>query len=205
MKLSGLLLLALVILATVNAGCVGFIRDTYKNYTSTPVPSPTIMPTVTSTPINETIERQYMFTEKLMEGLEHYNEGIRTWNASRKAADSADWANATQYIGIAKAYMEQARGSFLGMKPYAATPDEASLAEKWNETAYYQSQAFDYVNLSYQEGAYQASRSFAEQNPIKYNYYVSQANYYISLAKQSRAEAEELERRTFIGQQGQVT
>jgi hypothetical protein len=204
LKLSGLLLLALVILATVNAGCVGFIRDTYRNYISTPVPSPSIMPTVTSTPINQTIERQYMFAEKLMAGLEHYNEGIRTWNASRKDADSANWVNATQGIEMAKAYMEEARLDFLSMKPYAATPDEANLAEKWNETAYYQSQAFDYVNLSYQEGAYQSARSFAEQNPIKYNYYVSQANYYISLAKQSKAEAEDLERRTFIGQQGQV-
>ena len=205
MKLSGLLLLALLILAAVNAGCVGFIRDTYKNYISTPVPSPSIMPTVTLTPINETVERQYMFAEKLTSGLERYNDGIRTWNASRKAADSADWANATQGIGLAKAYMEQARSDFLGMRPYAATPDEIMLSEKWNETAYYQGQAFDFVNLSYQEGAYQAARSFAEQNPIKYNYYVSQANYYISLAKQSRAEAEDLERRTFIGQQGQVT
>jgi hypothetical protein len=162
------------------------------------------MPTATSTPINQTIERQYMFAEKLTSGLGHYNDGIKAWNASRKAADSANWENATQEIDLAKADMGQARLDFLDMRPYAATPDEIMLAEKWNETAYYQSQALDYVNLSYQEGAYQASRIFSEQNPIKYNYYVSQANYYISLSGQSRAEAEDLERRTFIGQQGQV-
>ncbi len=203
MKLCGFLLLALILLAVTNAGCVGFIRDTYRNYAS-PVPSPTLIPTPTSTPINQTVERQYMFAEKLMAGLEDYNSAIRMWNASRMDANSMNWANATQEIGLAKTYMEQARSDFLGVKPYAATPDENLVWEKWNETAYYQIQAFGFVDLSYQEAAYQASRSFAEQNPIKYNYYVSQANEYISLAKQSRAEAEAAERRTFIGQQGQV-
>ena len=100
--------------------------------------------------------------------------------------------------------MEQARSDFLAMEPYASTADENLVWQKWNETAYYQGQAFDYINLSYQEDAYQASRSFAEQNPIKYNYYVSQANYYIALARQSRAVAEDAERRTFLGQQGTI-
>lgn len=200
MRSARLLLVALLVLVVLNAGCVGFIRDTYKNFTSTPVPTPSIIPTVTSTPINQTIERQYLFADKLNTGLEYYNNGIRTWNSSRKAAESSDWVNATQDIVAAKTYMEQARASFLGMKPYAATPDEVNLCEKWNQTAYYQSQAFDFVNFSYWEGAYQATRS--APNYIIYNYYVGQANYNIELAKASKAEAEELERRTFIGQQG---
>ncbi len=160
------------------------------------------MPMVTSTPINETVERQYMYAEMLMAGIGHYNEGIRAFNSSRLAADSSDWQNATRDIGKAKTCMEEARLDFLGMKPYAMTPEEIMLSVKWNDTAFYQVQAFDYVNFSYQEGAYQASRSFAEQNPVKYNYYVSQANYFISLALQSKAEAEDLEGRTFIGRQG---
>lgn len=204
MKLIRLLLVALLILAIMNTGCVGFVRDTYKNYTSSPSPSSLTPISVTPVPINQTIERQYMYADRLNAGLQNYNNGIITWNQSRREYESADFANATVDIGRAKGFMEQARSDFLSMKPYAATSDEASLSEKWNETAYYQVMAFDFVNQSYQEGAYQASRMFAEQNPIKYNYYVSQANYYISLAKQSRTEAEELERRTFIGQQGQV-
>jgi hypothetical protein len=203
-KLSVILLLALLMLAVLNAGCVGFIRDTYQNYTSSPSPTPSITPKATLTPINETVERQYMFTEMLTAGIEHYNDGIGAANASKMAADRMDWVNATRDIELAKAHMKEACQDFVGMKPYAMTPDEIMLSLKWNETAYYEARAYEYVNLSYQEGAYQASRSFAEQNPVKYNYYVGQANYYLSLAGQSRAEAEELERRTFIGQQWQA-
>ncbi len=205
MKKYGLLMLALLMVVAMDAGCVGFIRDSYRDYLSTPAPSSTVMPTATSTPINQTIERQYMFMEKLTMGIEHYNEGIRALNSSKKEADSSRWSNATRDIVLAKANMEEARVDFQAMMPYAATPDEVALSDKWNDTAFYQIQAFDYVNLSYQEGAYQFSRSFAEQNPIKYNYYVGQANYYISLALQSKAEAEALESRTFIGHQGYAT
>jgi len=204
LKFARLLLLALLILAAMNAGCIGFIRDTYKTYMATPVPSPTLMPTATSTPINRTIEWQYMYTEKFRSGIGHFNDAIRAFNASRMAADRSSWANATQEIGLAKIYMEQARVDFLDMKPYGGTPEEIMMSEKWNETAYFEILAFDFANFSYQEGAYQATRSFAEQNPVRYNYYVDQANVYLSIARQSKAEAEELEGRTFIGQQGQI-
>ncbi len=204
LKLARLLLLALLITAVLDIGCVGFIRDAYKGLTASPTPSPVVMPTVTLTPINETVERQYMYAEMLMAGIGHYNEGIRAFNTSRQAADRSDWENATKGIVKAKTCMEEARADFLGMKPYAMTPEEIMLSVRWNDTAYYQVQAFDYVNFSYQEGAFQASRSFAEQNPVRYNYYVSQANYYISLALQSKSEAESLEGRTFIGQHGYV-
>ena len=203
LKYARLLLVALLLIVVVNSGCVGFIRDTYQNVVS-PSPGATGPVTVTPIPINQSIERQYNYADRLNAGLMSYNNAIITWNQSRKDYESMNWANATANIGQSTALMQQARTAFLSMKSFAATPDETALAEKWNETAYYDVQAFDYVNQSYQEGQYQASRSFAEQNPIKYNYYVGQANYYITLAKASKAEAENLENMTFIGQQGQV-
>ena len=203
MKIARLLLVALLILIVANAGCIGFIRDAYKNVVS-PSPAATGPVTVTPIPINQSIERQYNYADRLNSGLNSYNNAIITWNQSRKDYESANWANATANIGQATALMEQARNAFLSMKAFAATSDETALADKWNETAYYDIQAFDFVNQSYQEGQYQASRTFAEQNPIKYNYYVGQANYYISLAKESRAQALDLMNRTFIGQEGQV-
>ncbi|WP_174591101.1 hypothetical protein [Methanocella conradii] len=203
MKLARLLLAALLVATVLSAGCVGLIRDTYKSLVSTPTPTSSLPITLTPIPINQAIERQYMFAEKLNSGLEHYNSGIMAMNRSRELADQHDWSNASIEIGMAKAYMEQARASFLDMKRYAFTADEANLSEKWNQTAYYEAKAFEFVNLSYQEDAYQSSRG-DEANYIRYNYYVSQANYYLGLAKACKAEAEELERRTFIGQQGQV-
>jgi hypothetical protein len=205
LKLARLLLLALLVLAMLNVGCVGFIRDTYKDVVATPTPSPGILPAVTSTPISQAVEKQYMFRENLVAGYEHYNNGIEAFNVSRSAYERSDWANATLNIGMAKSYMGQASSDFLSMKPYAQTPDAVLVSDKWNETAYYLGQAFYYVNLSYQEGSYQASRSFAEQNPVKYNAYLEQAKYYQALAAQSRAEAEAAEGRTFIGQQGEAT
>jgi hypothetical protein len=203
MKYARLLLVALLVLIVLSSGCVGFMRDTYKNIVS-PSPSATAPATSTPIPINQSIERQYNYADRLNAGLINYNNAIVTANESRIAYESASWETATTEITQAKVYMEQARMAFLSMKAFAATADETSLAEKWNETAYYETQAFEFMNQSYQEARYQASRTFAEQNPIKYNYYVGQANYYISLAKQSRSEAEALEMRTFIGQQGRI-
>lgn len=203
MKFARLLLVALLVLIVLNSGCVGLIRDAYQNIVS-PTPSASVTTTPTAIPINQSIERQYNYADRLNAGLQNYNNGIIIADQSRKEYESADWDNATADIGHAKTYMDQARMAFMSMKAFAATADETTLSDKWNETAYYEMQAFDYMNMSYQEGRYQASRTFAEQNPIKYNYYVSQANYYISLAKSSRTEAETLENRTFIGQQGQI-
>ncbi len=203
MRFARLLLVALLVLIVLSSGCVGLVRDTYKNIVS-PSPSATVQATTTPIPINQSIERQYNYADRLNAGLMNYNNGIIAANDSRVAYESAKWDTATTEITQAKAYMEQARTAFNSMKAFAATPDEMSLAEKWNETAYYETQAFENMNLSYQEAKYQASRTFAEQNPIKYNYYVGQANYYISLAKQSRSLAEAIELRTFIGQQGQI-
>lgn len=203
MKFARLLLVALLVIIVLSSGCVGFVRDTYRNVVS-PTPSATVPATSTPIPINQSIERQYNYADRLNAGLMNYNNAIVTANESRIAYESANWETATTEITQAKAYMEQARTAFNSMKAFASTADETALSEKWNETAYYETQAFEYMNLSYQEARYQASRTFAEQNPIKYNYYVGQANYYISLAKQSRSEAEALEMRTFIGQQGRV-
>ncbi len=203
MKYARLLLVALLVFIVLSSGCVGLVRDTYKNIVS-PTPSATTPATTTAIPINQSIERQYNYADRLNAGLINYNNAIVTANESRIAYESANWDTATAEITQAKAYMEQARTAFLSMKAFAATGDETALAEKWNETAYYETQAFEYMNLSYQEARYQASRTFAEQNPIKYNYYVGQANYYISLAKQSRHDAEAIEMRTFIGQQGRI-
>ena len=203
LKFTRLLLVALLILIVANSGCVGFIRDTYKNIVS-PTPSVTVPAAATPIPINQSIERQYDYADRLNAGLISYNNAIITWNQSRKDYESANFTSATANIGQATVLMQQAQNAFLSMKAFAATPDETAVADKWNETAYYDIQAFGYVNQSYQEGQYQASRTFAEQNPIKYNYYVGQANYYISLAKDSKAQAVDLMNRTFIGQEGQV-
>jgi hypothetical protein len=204
MRIARLLLAGLLVALVLASGCVGLIRDTYKSLTSTPTPMPSPQAVQTPVPISQAIERQYMFVEKLNSGLEHYNSGIRAMNRSRELADQHDWSNATLEIGMAKEHMEQARSSFMDMKRYAYTADEANLSEKWNQTAYYEAKAFEFVNLSYQEDAYQTSRG-SEANYIRYNYYVSQANYYIGLAKACKEEAEALEGRTFIGQQGRVT
>ncbi|HTY90847.1 MAG TPA: hypothetical protein VMC84_06685 [Methanocella sp.] len=203
LKYARLLTVALLLLIVVNAGCVGFIRDAYKEIGPQTPESP-VSPTPEPVQINQTIERQYNYADRLNAGLNNYNNAIIVWNQSRKDYDSAYWDNATANIGLAAESMEQARTAFLSMKSFASTDDERALSEKWNETAYYDILAFGYINQSYQEGRYQASRSFAEQNPVRYNYFVSQANYYISLAKESKAEAEALENRTFIGQLGQV-
>ncbi len=203
MRIARLLLTAIIVALLLTSGCVGLIRDTYKSLTSTPTPVPSLPAAQTPLPINQAIERQYMFVEKLNSGLEHYNSGIMAMNRSRELADQHDWSNATIQIEMAIEYMGQARSSFIDMKRYAFTADEANLSEKWNQTAYYEAKAFEFVNLSYQEDAYQSSRG-SEANYIKYNYYVSQANYYIGLAKSCKEEAEELEGRTFIGQQGRV-
>lgn len=203
MKLTKLLFVALLVLIVFSAGCVGFCRDSYHNFISTPVPPVTLQPTVTVTPLNQTIDRQYMYADKLNTALEYYNNGITSMNESKKAADRLDWTNATIDIQSAKANMEQARSEFAGMKQYAATPNEINLSAKWNETAYYYLLAFDYINQSYQENAYQDTRS--SPNYIKLNYYIGQANYYIGLARNSMQEAIDLERQTFIGQQGQIS
>ncbi len=203
MKLNRLLFVALLVLIVYSAGCVGFCRDSYHSILSTPIPSVTLQPTVTATPINQTIDQQYMYADTLNSGLTYYNDGIEAMNESKLASDRSDWNNATIYIISAKTYMGQAMIEFSGMKQYAATPNEISLSDKWNETAYNYQQAFDYVNQSYQEDSYQSSRS--SPNYIKLNYYVGQANYYVGLANNNMQEAINLEGQTFIGQQAQVS
>lgn len=203
MRQARLLLVALILLVVVNAGCVGLIRDTYKNIVS-PSPGPTASASTGPVQVNQTIERQYNYADRLNAGLLNFNNAIVAWNQSRKDYESTNWDNATANIELATSYMEQARTAFQSMKAFAATPDEIALSEKWNETAYYDIQAFAYVNMSYEEGHYQSLRLWSEQNPIKYNYYVSQANYFITLSRESQAEAEALENSTFIGQLGRV-
>jgi len=193
-----ILFMAVLILVVLNAGCVGFWRDSYKDLTSTPVPSATAQPSATSTPVNQTIERQYLYVDKLDAALDNYNNGIAALNESKKASDVSDWANASLNIQAASTYMELASNDFIGMRAYAATPDEMNLSDKWNDTAYYYMQTFYYANLSYQESAYQATRS--TPNYIKQTYYVQQAEYYNALAAQSREEAIAIERSTFLGQ-----
>lgn len=140
-----------------------------------------------------------MYAEKINLGIDNYNLAINALNQSKLAADRSDWTNASLKVQDARDYMEQARQNFQDMKAYAQTPDEVNLSEKWNETAYNYEQAFDYVNASIQENAYQATRS--TPNYVKVNYYVQQANFYINQAKSTKAEAEQLEKRTFLAQQ----
>jgi|GEM_PF-5894157 len=198
MKFTKLLFMAVLILVVLNAGCVGFWRDSYKDLTSTPGPSATVQPSVTSMPVNQTIERQYLYVDKLDSALDNYNNGIAALNESKRASQASDWTNASLDIQAAQTFMEQARNDFIGMRAYAATSNEMNLSNKWNDTTYFYMQAFYYANLSYQESAYQAGRS--TPNYIKQNYYVQQANFYSQLAQESREEAIAIERSTFLGQ-----
>jgi hypothetical protein len=202
LKLTNILFVALILLVIVNSGCVGFVRNTYFSLLATPTPSPTAtpVPTPDQTPVNATLQREYLFVQNLDIGLNSYNNGITAMNDSRRASEVSDWTNASSDIWFARSYMDQAQQSFLAMVQYAGTPAELSLCDKWNETAYYYSLAFGYVNQSYAEGAYQATQSIP--NYVLENYYVNQANYYIGLAVNSRQQAIALENETFIGQQG---
>jgi hypothetical protein len=122
LKTARLFVFALLVLAMLNVGCVGFIRDTYNSAIATPTPC--ITPAATLTPISQTIEKQYMLRENLVAGYGHYNSGIEAFNQSRSAYQRSDWANATLSVRTAKTYMEEARSDFLSMEPYAQTPDE---------------------------------------------------------------------------------
>ena len=202
LKLTRLIFFALIILVVMNAGCVGFIRNSYFDLTATPTPAPTALPlpTPSLTPVNQTVQMEYLYTENLDTGLNSYNNGITAMNDSKRASDNKDWVNASGDIWFAKSYMDQAQQSFLSMSQYASTPDELEMAQEWNATAFYYSLAFSYVNQSYVESAYQDNRS--QPNYVMQNYYVDQANNYISLAVSSRQQAIGLENNTFIGQQG---
>ena len=87
MKLNEFLFATLLILIVFSAGCVGFVRDSYHEIISTPAPSVTLLPTTTAIPINQTIDRQYMYADKLDAALEYYNNGIASLNVSKQAAD----------------------------------------------------------------------------------------------------------------------
>ena len=202
LKLIYILFVALILLVIVNTGCVGFVRNTYFSLVATPTPAPTAtpVPTPDQMPVNYTLQREYLLVQNLDTGLSSYNNGITAMNDSRKASEISDWANASNDIWFAKSYMDQAQQSFLAMAQYASTPAESSLCDKWNETAYYYSLAFEYVNQSYAQSAYQATQSIP--NYVLENYYVDQANNYIGLAVSSRDQAIALENETFIGQQG---
>lgn len=201
MKFTKLLFVALLVVIVSSAGCVGFWRDAYKSLNPAPVPSATTSPVEASAPVNQTIERQYMYADMLNSGLAAYNNGIIALNQSKDASNRSDWSNASIDVLNAEAYMKQASDAFLGMRQYAATPYEVNLSAKWNDTAYYYIQTFEYANLSYNEQAYQASRVLP--NYVKLNYYIQQANFYSALASKSREEAIDLERKTFVGQMDQ--
>jgi hypothetical protein len=202
LKLTRLLFVSLIVIVVMNAGCVGFVRSTYQSLVSTPTPTPVSVtqPTPTLTPVNQTVQMEYLFMENMNTGLSSYNNGIIAMNDSRNASERKDWSNASSDIWFAKSYMDQAQQAFNSMVQYASTQDEVSLSNEWNATAYYYSMAFGFVNQSYTEGAYQENRS--SPNYVMYNYYVEQANNYITQAVNSREEAIALENETFVGQQG---
>jgi len=120
--------LALLVFIVLSSGCVGLVRDTYKNIVS-PAPSATAPATTTAIPINQSIERQYNYADRLNAGLMNYNNAIVMANDSQAAYESANWETATADITQAKAYMGQARTAFQSMKAFAATGDETALAE----------------------------------------------------------------------------
>lgn len=174
--------------------------------TTAPVPSktPTVVPTVTAVPgpaTNSTVEQQYKYTEKLQAGIDKYNAGILYMGDAQKLAhNQSDWINASSTMLKGKERMEAAKADFQTMGNFSINHDEVLLSEKWVQTANYSAASMEYASLAYSEMASQlATKGPGNINPVKYNSYVKEANYYNSLAMQSRNEAEAIESRlTFV-------
>ncbi|WP_424356641.1 hypothetical protein [Methanocella sp. MCL-LM] len=200
--------LFLVIMVALS-GCT-VLKEQFQKPVSTatpaPVPSktPTVVPTVTAVPgpaTNSTVEQQYKYTEKLQAGIDKYNAGILYMgDAQRQAHNQSDWTNASNTMLKAKDRMDAARADFQAMGNFSINHDEVLLSEKWVQTANYTAASMEYASLAYTEMATQiATKGSGNINPVKYNNYVKEANYYNDLAMQSRNEAEAIESRlTFV-------
>jgi hypothetical protein len=177
------------------SGCIEYWKDQFVTSIPTPTPVTTITPTPTITPtskpINDTIEKKYLFVEKFYAGIEEYNKGINAAMESQSMANASLWKNASEKVLIAKSHMEKSMAFFKEMEQYVTYKDELNLSQKWHETAEQTSKSYAFQSDAYIERAFQDSRP--NPNYIKFNYYVEQANLYNSLAMASRMQAEKIQ------------
>ncbi len=184
-------------------GCVNLCKETTTGVTSTPTITPTPAPTTVATPtlpaVNDTIERQYNYVDKINVGINEYNAGIQNMNSAQAAYNDSQYINASQTIKIAIDHMDNAKAQFNAMQQYASTDTEYNLSGKWYETANYYSICFNYLDQGYQE--LQNQSTHVPPNYIKERFYFGEAQYYNDLAKQSFNQAKDLEKQTFLAQQ----
>ena len=86
MKFFKPIILAMAVLAIIaTMGCVNLCKQTTTGVTSTPTVTPTPTPTTVVTPtlpaVNDTIERQYNYVDKINAGINEYNTGIQNMNS----------------------------------------------------------------------------------------------------------------------------
>jgi hypothetical protein len=200
-----LIILAMVVLSIVTTmGCVNLCKQTTTGVTSTPTvtatPAPSTVVTPTLPAVNDTIERQYNYVDKINAGINEYNAGIQNMKLAQAAYNSSQYTNASQTIEIAINNMNNAKAQFNAMQQYASTDAEYNLSGKWYETANYYSICFNYLDQGYQELLNQSTQ--VPPNYIKERFYFDEARYYNDLANQSFGQAKDLEQQTFLAQQG---
>jgi hypothetical protein len=191
MKMSRLMAFALAItviaVALVVAGCT-----TTSTPTPTPAPTatPTPAPTVTATPINKTLENMYQLVEHFSAGIDVYNSGVGYADSGKNLINESDFVNASQYYKTAADRMTVASSDFQAMRPYAFTPQEISLSQRWAETADLYAMSYQNASLAYNE--YASEQGKQTPNYVKYQYYVQIAQQYNDRAAESRQLAEAL-------------
>lgn len=199
-KLFPVVVVILIVAASV--GCVGPCRQLFGGVTPTPVitPTATVVPTPTLPAVNNTIERQYNYVDKLNAGINEYNAGIAYlgtaqgyYNRSQQTNNSSLLKDASQAILTGKIHMDNARQQFIGMEQFALTPDEINLSNRYNATAYYYGVSFQYMSDMYKEDLNQSTRT--PPNWVLQRFYAEQAKYFNSLAHESFAQAKEIESR----------
>jgi hypothetical protein len=197
--------IAVIILAiAATMGCVNFCRESITGVSPVPTVTPvsTVVPTPTPTPtlpaVNESIEKQYNLVDKFNAGVNEYNAGIVNMNKAQANINGSQWISASDNLLVAKNNMENAKNQFKAMEQFASTTDELNLSAKWYETANYYSITFSYMS----QGCIESQNQTMNQTPnyVKERFYFEQASYYNKLAKQSFAEAQDLERKTILKQ-----
>ena len=166
MKFFKPIILAMVVFAIVaTMGCVNLCKETTTGVTSTPTITPTPAPTTVVTPtlpaVNDTIERQYNYVDRINAGINEYNTGIQNMNSAQAAYNNSQYTNASQTIRIAINNMDNAKAQFNAMQQYASTDTEYNLSGKWYETANYYSICYNYLDQGYQELQNQSTRNAA--------------------------------------------
>lgn len=183
------LAITVMAVALVVAGCTTTSTPT-PTPTQAPTATPTPAPTVTATPINTTLENMYQLVEHYSTGIEVYNSGVGYANSGKNLINASDFVNASQYYKTAGDRMAAASSGFQAMLPYASTPQEISLSQRWTEAADLYAKSYQNASLAYNEYASEQGRQ--TPNYVKYQYYVQLAQQYNDQAAEIRQLAEAL-------------